>query len=109
VLDQRIAELELRIQRDRQHSRLRTRALLTGMRDSLTSPLSLAIAAGTGFAVHRFNLLHRPRPEVAAGAKPGISDSLLSGMIRTFTLTASLIALLPDAPAPRPNDPSPSA
>lgn len=109
MLNQQIAEFELRLQRDRTVSRLRSEALLKGVRDSFTSPLALLIAAGTGFAAHRFDLLHRPKPDAATAARPSAPDSLLDGMIRSFTLAASLVALLPDSPPSRPGEVAPDA
>jgi hypothetical protein len=97
MLDRKIALIELRLQRDRTITRLRTNALKKGMHDSLTSPLALLLAAGTGFAAHRFDLLHRPKPSIEAASQPSTPDSLLDGMIRTFTFAAWLIALVPDA------------
>jgi hypothetical protein len=98
ILDQQIAAIEGRLQRDRTTARSRTRAVLQGMRDSLTSPLALLIATGAGFAAHRFDLLHRPKPRPAASAEPSQLDSPLDGMLRAFSLAATLIALLPDVP-----------
>ncbi len=99
LLDQKIAELEQRLQRDRAVSRLRTKALKQGMHDSLTSPLALLLAAGSGFAAHRFDLFHKPKSrDTATAAAPAAPDSLLDGMVRAFTLAASLVALMPDNP-----------
>lgn len=97
MLDLKISEVESRLQRSRMTSHLRTKALQKGVRDSLTSPLALALAVATGFAAHRFDLLHRPKPAAAPTAEPSSTDSLLGGMIRGFTLAASLVALLPDS------------
>jgi hypothetical protein len=95
-LDQQIAAIEGRLQRDRSTARARSQALIKGMRDNLTSPLALLIATGAGFAAHRFDLLHRPKPRPAASVEPSQSDSPLDGMLRAFSLAATLIALLPD-------------
>lgn len=103
LLDQKIAELERRLQGNRRLSKQRSHALVKGIRDSFTSPLALLIAAGTGFAAHRFDLLHRPKPDSNSPAATGASDSLLDGMIRAFSLAATVVALLPDA-APSPAD-----
>jgi hypothetical protein len=109
TLDQRIVDLELRLKRDRSAARLRFDSLLRSACERLASPAALLLAAGAGFAVHRFSLLQRPLPSSAAEAAPAAPDSLLNGMVRGLGLAVSLFALLPEPGRARPGAADPDA
>lgn len=84
-LDQQIRMVEQRLSRRRASSSLRLSLFRTQLRDSMTSPLALLLAASIGFAMGP-SKGSRPAPS-SAEASPGVAD------IRFLPTAVSMVSL----------------
>ena len=98
-LDQQILDVELRLMQRRRSSRQHGAALRQRLRDTLSSPLMLLVAAGVGFALGPWSWRRKAAPSVAQGAGGG--PSLLSTIMKALTLAGAVMAILPAAKTPK--------
>ena len=105
-LDRQISDVEERLALRRQSSKVHASALGQRLRDKLSSPVTLLIAAGVGFAAGHFN------PFRKSGASARVDESgagrhrLLATIMEALSLAGTLMAMLPAIEAARKPEPS---
>lgn len=88
-LDDKIRMVEQRLMRRRASSRVRLATFRWQLRDRMTSPLALLLAAGIGFA------MGGSKGSGSAQAQPGAGGAqFLSTMLSMVSLTGSVMTLL---------------
>jgi hypothetical protein len=93
-LDRRIRETEQRLA-DRQRSAgVHAAALDRTLREGLSSPITLLIAAGAGFALGQFSRRRRARA-CPDGEPPRAGRSILAALMEALTLASTVMAMLP--------------
>jgi hypothetical protein len=92
-LDHKIRMVEQRLMRRRASSRVRLATFRWQLRDRMTSPLALLLAAGIGFAMGGSK--GSGSAQYAAEAPPGAGGAqFLSTMLSMVSLTGSVMTLL---------------
>jgi hypothetical protein len=93
-LNQRIREAEQQLAGRQRSLGICTAALGRNLRETLSSPLTLVVAAGAGFAIGKFSKRKRAEPR-AERDPPSARPSIFVTLIDAITLAGTLVAMLP--------------
>lgn len=93
-LDEQILEVERRLIRRHASSTSNRAAVRRHVHDTISSPLTLLLAAGVGFAIGHFRRPHTARSSAAeaGGGSGGVSS--MSTMLSAVSLAGSIMTLL---------------
>jgi hypothetical protein len=64
------------------------------LRETLSSPLTLLVAAGVGFAIGKVSKRKSAKPH-ADSAPPSVRPSIFATLLEAFTLASTVMAMLP--------------
>jgi hypothetical protein len=93
-LDRRIREAEQRLAGRQRSTGVHAAAVGRNLREGLSSPITLLIAAGTGFALGQFS--KRKRAEARADSDPPRARlSIFAMLMEALTLAPTVMAMLP--------------
>lgn len=93
-LDRRIRETEDRLARRRETVGFRAASLGRNLREKLSSPLAVLVAAGAGFAIGHFSRCNTAQTQ-ADGDSGTPRQSVFATLLEAFTLASTVIAMLP--------------
>ncbi|MEO8135961.1 MAG: hypothetical protein ABI831_18540 [Betaproteobacteria bacterium] len=100
-LDVEIGDIELRLRSRRAASTLHAADIERKLRDKLSSPIALLVAAGAGFAAGRFGVFRKRHSPAAVDGQvvesgPGIDGAkLLNRIMDGLTLAGTIMSMLP--------------
>ena len=93
-LNQRIREVEQQLAGRQRSIGFRAAALARNLREKLSSPITLLVAAGAGFAIGQFS--KRKRAEPHTGTDPANTrPSIFATLMDAFSLATTVMAMLP--------------
>ena len=98
-LDRQIGDAERRLARRRHSSSMHAAALAQRLRDAVSSPIALLLAAGVGFAASQLSLLRKTEPPERVDAGGAGGHSLLATIMEGLGLAGTLMAMLPKGDA----------
>jgi hypothetical protein len=93
-LNQRIREAEQRLAGRQRSIGFRAAALGRNLREKLSSPITLLVAVGAGFAIGQFSKRKRAEPR-ADSDPPSTRPSIFATLMDAFTLATTVMAMLP--------------
>ena len=93
-LNQRIREAERQLAGRQRSIGFRAAALGRSVRENLSSPIALLVAAGVGFAIGQFSKRKSAEPH-AGTDPPSARPSIFATLMDAFTLASTVMAMLP--------------
>lgn len=94
-LNQRISDAERRLGLRRRSSKRHASALGQRLRDKLSSPVTLLIAAGVGFAAGHFSPIRKTGASAGVDESGGVGHRLLATIMEALSLAGVVMAMLP--------------